>query len=340
MNTSKESGNKIFDNKESINQLKISTDKKGEEMNVLLCFDDIDWNYTRHAAVTIISLLETNKKHNIKIWIITSELSKENINELKRIIRSYNQEIQFIIRKDIVPRELKDIIINKNKLTRWARYRLFFPKYIKWINRILYIDCDILVVKDIYDIYTMNMWWKAIAWYYDAREWQWDFFNTKNYINSWVMLFDIKKYDTKKINPTKMQEVNIKYSKYFTGSDQDKINVIFKDDIHIWPSKMNYQITSKYFNKWILKASIIHCIWKPYIKYWLIPDKYTTLYNNYLNLTKWKWFPMENPDYWYMKYLYMLLRDLVFQISKKIFWWKNMYKLMLWKRMHIKGKNK
>ena len=137
-------------------------------MNILLCIDDFKWTYTRHCAVTILSLLETNKNHKIKIFIMSSCLPQENIDELKRIVALYNQEIEFIIHDNIIPENIKNTVINRRNLTRWTRYRLFFPLYIKNIDRLLYMDCDILVTKDINDIYNMDMKWKAIAWYYDT----------------------------------------------------------------------------------------------------------------------------------------------------------------------------
>ena len=305
---------------------------KHEIINILLCFDDADWNYTRHVAVTIFSLLETNKKNKIKIYIMTSFLSQENINELKRIVGLYNQEIEFIISNNIVPEELKKVIINKRTLIRWPRYRYFFPKFIKWIDRILYMDCDVLVMKDISRIYNMDIKWKSIVWYYDIRPYSRrnKLFWIKNYINSWVLLFDVKKYDVSKINVNKMEEINMKYSKYFMWWDQDKINIIFEDDILLSSEWLNYQIINKRFNLWMGKAEIIHCLEKPYIKYSCIPKKLIDIYHNYLSKTKWRWYPMEivenywNCGKWYFglicKYIYVFFFYLFWIIMGKISW--------------------
>ena len=275
-------------------------------INVLFCFDDNDWNYARHCAVSMISLLETNKMNKIKIFIMTSFMSQENIDEFKRIVNQFNQEIEFIISENIIPEELKSIIINRKNLTRWAWYRLFFPLFIKWIERILYLDCDVLVIKDISDIYNRDMNWKAIAWYYDTifSCYKNKLFNLKNYINSGILLFDVWKYQMDKISVKKMKEINNLYSNYFNGCDQDKINIIFKDDIFVYKEWMNYLIENKYINKWIQNAQILHCLEKPYVKYSSIPDKIRDLYYNYLNLTKWKWYPEQEAKFWFIKYLY------------------------------------
>ena len=261
-------------------------------MNILFCFDDIDWNYTRHCAVTILSVLETNKTNKIKFYIMSSYLSKDNIEELKRIVNKYNQEIEFIINNDIISKDLKQSIINRKNLTRWARYRYFFPKFINWIDRILYLDCDILVIKDITEIYNMNMNWKFIVGYYDTvfASYKNKLFWTRNYINSGVLLFDVNKYNMNKINTETIEKINDKYWKYFNGCDQDKINIIFKDDIFIYKKWMNFLIENKYFNKWINDAEIVHCLQKPYIQHSNIPKEFRNLYYKYLNQTKWKWY--------------------------------------------------
>lgn len=304
-------------------------------INILLCLDDINWDYTRHCAVTILSLLETNKNNKIKIWILSSILPQENIDELKRIVSSYNQEIEFIIRDDFVPEELKKIMINKHSSSLAVRYRRFSPLFIKWVDRILSLDCDVLVMKDIWGIYNMDMHWKSIAAYYDI----WPFrcknkiFWIKNYINAWVLLFDLKKYDVWKINVDKMLEINNKYSHFFHWNDQDKCNIIFKDDFIIWNKWMNYQITSKFFNPWLDDAEIIHCLNKPYIQYSNIPKKLVKLYYHYLDMTKRKWYPEKKADYWYIKHIYILIRNFCFHWLIYLLWDKLSERLFnkIWK---------
>ena len=304
-----------------------------KKINILICFDDIKWDYTRHAAVTILSVLETNKKHKIKFYILSSSLSKENINELKRIVDLYDQELEFIIRDDIVSEELKKVIINKREWIRWPRYRRFFPLFIKDVDRILYFDCDVLVVWDIFNIYNMDMHGKAIAgcldsWPFHCQD---KYFHLKNYINSWVLLFDAKKYDVSKINVSEMEKINKKYSKYFHWRDQDKANIIFKDDIYVYDNSMNYQILGKYFNKDIWKAKIIHCFQKPYLIWANVPKEIVRLYYNYLNITKRQWFNKENLVPWLIKNAlamsYQHVYFFIYNFLLRLFWKKFMKKL-------------
>lgn len=308
---------------------------KQHKINVLLCLDDIKWDYTRHCAVTILSLLETNKKHKIKIFILSSLLPQENIDELKRIVDLYNQEIEFIISDDIVPKELKKVMINKNNLTWGVRYRRFSPKFLEWVDRILCLDCDVLVMKDIMEIYNMDMHWKAIAAYYDMFPFRckYKIFWINNYINAWVLLFDLRKYDMGKINVKKMEEINCKYSKYFHGSDQDKINIIFKDDIFVGEQEMNYLITNKFFTKRLGNAKIVHCLQKPYVQNSNCPQKIVDLYSYYLSRTKWKWYPKKATSYW--NYICGNIDSFCFNLALEVLWDKCMENLILFKRRTI-----
>jgi len=305
--------------------------KSWKIMNILLCIDDFKWDYMRHCAVTILSLLETNKNHRIKIFIMSSCLSEENIKELKRIVDLYNQEIEFIIRENFIPKEIKESVINRRNLTWWTWYRLFFPNYINNIDRLLYIDCDVLIMKDIGRIYNMDTKWKAIVWYYDIdvtrfiSEYN---FQLKQYINAGVLLINVEKFSGYNITKNLIEDINKKYWKWIDNSDQDYLNIIFQDDVYVYKKWMNYRITSKFFNTWLNDAEIVHCLNKPYIQYSNIPKKLVNLYYKYLNLTKRKWYPEQKANYWYFMHMYIFVRNFCFywlirllwnKITKKIF---------------------
>lgn len=294
----------------------------GSIFNVLLCVDDFKWDYSRHCAVTILSLLETNKNHRIKFFIMSSCLSEENIKELKRIVDLYNQEIEFIIRKNFIPKEIKESVINRRNLTWWTWYRLFFPNYINNIDRLLYIDCDVLITKDISEIYDMDMKWKAIVGYLEpeqARYLKKQYFWLNNYINAWVLLFDAKKYDVKKINKWIVEKLNRYYWKHIDDSDQDYLNLIFSEDIIIWREWMNFIIERPFFNRWVENAEILHVLAKPYFEYSFAPKNVCDLYDYYLNKTKWKDYPKEK-QFSFLWYAIRILYWIIFVIFKKIFW--------------------
>jgi hypothetical protein len=48
---------------------------------------------------------------------MSSCLPEENVKELERIVKSYNQKIEFIINDNIIPEEIKNKVINRRILT-------------------------------------------------------------------------------------------------------------------------------------------------------------------------------------------------------------------------------
>ena len=186
------------------------------------------------------------------------------------------------------------------------------------------MDCDVLVTKDIWDIYNMDMNWKAIAGHYEpeqARYLKKKYFWLNNYVNAWVLLFDVTKYDEKKINIKNIERLNKRYWKWINDSDQDYLNLIFADDIIVKDEWMNFILERPFCNPWYEDASILHCLAKPYAKYSLSPKKVCELYDFYLQKTKWKDYPKDNTIscLWYML---TIVYWACFLLLRKIFWVK------------------
>jgi len=116
--------------------------------------------------VTLLSLFETNPKYLFHIYILSSRLSAKNQSEIKNIVDKYGSDISFIIVQDIIPADIKnELIFNRHELTYATFYRLFFCEHIDTSNieRILYLDCDTMVIKDIKSLYEQDMGGKIIA---------------------------------------------------------------------------------------------------------------------------------------------------------------------------------
>lgn len=285
-------------------------------MNILLCLDDISWEYSRHACVTLLSLFETNSKHLFHIYIVSSHISERNQWEINNIVSSHWSAVFFIISPDIIPADIKDeLIFSRQELTYATFYRLFFCEHIdtSQIERILCLDCDTLVRKDIRALYERDMWNNIIV---GSRDTQWmEYLKKKtlwlkHYINAWVLLIDIQKY--KKIDLKKnIQYINKYYKDVLKNDDQDYINLIFQDAIQIYPSnKMNCMIDRKYFIRY-RDATILHLTNKAYLLSMPIPKEIRNLYFSYLNKTTFKDYPAKKTwaDFWIA--LYSTIRSIL-----------------------------
>lgn len=196
-----------------------------------------DGNYFNYAMVSIASLLENNKNNNIKIYFIENNIPKEQINNLKSLVKKYNQKIEVIGLDKIC----KNIHLNDN-FPKSAFARLFITRFIKE-DKVLYLDCDTIINSDIKELYLANIEQYYVAGVQDNVE----KIMTKiigmtdddRYINSGVLLINLKKWREDNI-----EEKFINFIKKFNGNvphhDQGIINGVCKNNIKILSPKCNY----------------------------------------------------------------------------------------------------
>jgi lipopolysaccharide biosynthesis glycosyltransferase len=103
------------------------------------------------------SLLENNKDEDIFIYIITTKLEEENKKELERIVSLYNKNIKFSTNNEIIPSNIRSIISKDGAWPMATYYRLFFNSCFPEINnRLLYLDCDTIINKNLSRFYNID----------------------------------------------------------------------------------------------------------------------------------------------------------------------------------------
>lgn len=110
---------------------------------------NIDSNYVKYCGVTLTSLFENNRGTDFSIHIITQPLSPAERRILTELAERYEHHIYFYS-PDM--RMLKGFTIRAthNRLSLAAYYRCFLSSILPQdIDRILYLDCDIIVLGDI-----------------------------------------------------------------------------------------------------------------------------------------------------------------------------------------------
>ena len=105
-----------------------------------------DNGYAQHTGVTIQSVL-ANCKHpeELHLHIINDGIKEENKLKLKQVVNSFGAHIEFIT-------------VDKNKLKELNRedylgvqtyYRLLLPEVLPKVNKLIYLDSDLIIEKDI-----------------------------------------------------------------------------------------------------------------------------------------------------------------------------------------------
>ncbi|WP_418965572.1 glycosyltransferase family 8 protein [Cetobacterium sp.] len=254
-------------------------------------------NYGRHLGTTLLSVLK-NSKENWNIRIIYENLSKETKDKLNTIASSYKSNVDYI---EINKKDLEKFKVGEGThLSSIVFARLFIPELLKTESKAIYLDCDIVVLKPLEELYNMDLSGKSIGVILDGRKDQESSLKRLNlnlnrtYFNAGVMVMDLEKLrDNNKflntieycLNPDRELQLN----------EQDALNIIFENDYATNEVIWNYTHGNSEENSYLeSEIGVIHFTGsvKPWDCRSYSPYKY--LYWKYLNETPWKGFKEEN----------------------------------------------
>lgn len=168
-----------------------SEETSQNEINIVFSVDD---KYIQHCSATIASILLNSAKGNhFNFYILDGGISlknKEKLNKLKKL-RDFN--VTYIkINND----DFKDLPLNRSYISIATYYRLLLPQILPSnVNKVIYLDADIIVESDISEFWNTDISDYACA----AVEDEGSLYQIKRlklpiknlYFNAGVMLFNI-----------------------------------------------------------------------------------------------------------------------------------------------------
>lgn len=257
----------------------------------------------------MISLLEHNAGGEITIHIIGMNLDDISKTSLRGIAENRGATIHFY-NIDEAYLDKFNLAMNGPKHINVAAYiRLFTPEILSDdIDKILYLDCDLIVVDDLSELWNTDINAYAVAGVVDAPNFRLDTFrrlkysNEYSYINSGVLLINLKYWRNNNIL-AKLMKYATDNSANIIYHDQDVINGVLYNAMLLLPVKNNMH-HSFYLREWaayeyhseIMEARnspvIIHFSTgnKPWVKGSFHP--YTERYQEYKALSPWKDLPV------------------------------------------------
>lgn len=121
-----------------------------------------DDNYVQHCCVMLCSLFENNKDLCFHIHIMTHNLSHKSIDILERLVLRYYHKITIY---SVDESKLEGVVFRKNRpLTKAAYYRVLLPEVLDVsIEKVLYLDCDIVVVGEVKELFEVDLAGYALA---------------------------------------------------------------------------------------------------------------------------------------------------------------------------------
>jgi len=134
----------------------MNSNKCKKEVPVFFATDD---NYAPFLAVALTSLLENaSKDYLYKIHVLTTNLNKNYIDELSKIVSQIAPDyavINFVSLREEMERSSGFSV--RAYYSKETYCRMFIPRLFPQYDKVLYLDCDIVVVGDISELYDIDL---------------------------------------------------------------------------------------------------------------------------------------------------------------------------------------
>lgn len=199
-------------------------------------------------SVAIASIIFNANTDNIYIiHIVYNNASKEKLKTLVSM-STHNVIISTICISEQIDKFLKNVKVTK-RFPKEAWFRLLIPILFKQYEKILYLDCDLVVNNDIANLYNVNItkymlgaipdnWRLPSVVRYRQDELCID---SKLYFNSGVLLFNLISFYQNGSVEKGLQLANS--GREFPTVDQDVLNIVCNGHVKLLPMKWNWQWT-------------------------------------------------------------------------------------------------
>lgn len=203
-----------------------------------------DNDYAPLCSVAISSIIDNATAENLyDIYIFHTRLNKENIDKLEMMSKG-----NICIKCVNVEQYLDfDILYETSKYPIEMYYRYYAPQILEY-EKIIYLDCDTIVIEDIAKLYNEDLENKPIAMIRDFT-----YYTNEIYTdyNSGVLVFNTKEFEEQKIRQ-KWLDV-LKVNTQYRFPDQTAINIVCKENMKELKPMYNYQTSLACYTKFIRK---------------------------------------------------------------------------------------
>lgn len=217
----------------------IRAEAKNTEVNKIPIAMATDNNYVYPTIVAMVSMLENKKEStHLDFYImISGQVSEENRNRLNRLKSLYKGcSVELIDMKN----SFDSTYIVPSHITKATYYRLLLPSILSDYDKILYLDGDILVRKDLWDMYSIDLKDNYIAAVKDMAHQMWggqDYAyklgvkSTKQYINAGILVMNLKKIREDNMEKKFNDFIPELEPRKLSYNDQDVLNATCYDKI-------------------------------------------------------------------------------------------------------------
>jgi lipopolysaccharide biosynthesis glycosyltransferase len=209
-------------------------------INVCISCDD---NYAKYAGIVIASIILNAKEDDeFSFYILDggiSDSAKIRIDRLKQI-RDFN--LQYVQIDPSWFDVYKNILTHKY-ISIATYYRLKLSKLLPNVDRVIYLDCDVIVRSSLKELFNTDLEDNYMAGVIDSRVKYKPKWKDTKYVNAGVLLMDLNKIKQDGIED-KFVEFTKENIERIKAGDQDIINFTLDGKIKIVDDKWNVQVSS------------------------------------------------------------------------------------------------
>ncbi len=232
-----------------------------------ICFS-CDNAYCEQLAVAIASIIENSESDEaFNFYILDGGISEYNKSRFLKLKKIKDFNITFI---GVDYDEFIDCPMLKDKNSAYSNYHVTKPTYFRYkissflpeLDKVLYMDCDIIALSSLKELYTLNLNDNYVAMTRDIdNEKESKRLSLSAYFNAGVMLINLKKW-----RECNIEQELFKFTKQnedtLLWQDQDVFNLVFKEKIldleNIWNFQIDHTLHSDVLNEEYQTIKILH----------------------------------------------------------------------------------
>lgn len=276
---------------------------ENNDKNVIPIFFATDNNYAPFLAVALTSLLDNaSKDYFYKIYVLTTNLKREYAEQLNLIChdaRPDGASIEFVSLGEEMEKSSGNFHL-RDYYSKETYCRVFIPRVFSQYDKVLYLDCDIVVTGDISELYNIDIGDNILGAASEEVMMEYDVFGTyvekalgiprEDYFSAGVLLINAKKYREDDIESKFIKLMNT-YT-FRVTQDEDYLNVLCQGKVKMVDLGWNKSaFKSDKFDDKNLKLIHYKINWKPwhydnvyYEEFFWKYARKTFLYDNILKI--------------------------------------------------------
>ena len=272
-------------------------------IHIALCHDN---NYAPYGTVVMASVIDNNPEEEITFHLLHTDLTEERCAIIKDWTESFKgKRVCFYKMKK---EAFADFPIDGNTYLDYGAYiRLYLGECLTQIDKVLYLDCDIIVNGSLRELWNTDVSGCAVAGVRDRINDYVRVYNrlgypmSEGYINSGMMLINLKRWREDGFFRKARLVASDKGAAVLKNHDQDIINAIYHGRIMMLPFRYNLLEYYLYVEEWLYLdrkyyPEIIGACKNPAVIHFCMPQKpwhyecinpFRELYYKYRRMTPW-----------------------------------------------------